>query len=363
MKLITYFICNVFIFTTLTTDCHRREANIATSIEASASVDDDIYPIVIDIREAMRNKTDYKLSDIVDSITYISIESSDEFIASVNTNMIRFSRNYIVAEHFYGSGTLMCFDRSGKFIGQIAKKGRGPGEYNWISDVAIDDQNDIVYVLSYGTMKIFKYSLQGAFLGEINTLPLNADKIIVDPTGLLLVHFPNWRGNLEYSCLLLDSKGDTLDMLKNNIFYSHGDTRKAYQTEGIRYIYNDLMHIKSKGDTLLVVKNNRFIPKYVFDTGVKRSNMTISEYDEMISFRTINETDDNVFFQFQLDKRWYSAYYDKKSGKAFSVPSGDFSTQNRITQLPSPKRRRVGNRLKPTEDYDMLKSSSVSLSF
>ena len=286
------------------------------------TLNDVSFPIIIDINEALRNKIGYKLSDIVDSIAYIAIVSSPEYPeGSVNTNKIKISQNFIIAESYWRSGVLVCFDKNGKYFKKISQKGRGPGEYNSIKDVAIDEENDIVYVLSSWEKKIFKYSFQGKFLGAINLSDV-ADKIDVGSSGRLLVHFPNYSGNLQYSCLLIDYSGKTVNKLQNHIFYNLNSERKIFENEGISYIYNDQIHIKNKSDTLFVVENDQFRPKYIFNTGVKYpNNMMQLEYDQIIPFRYIMETDGKVFFNFRLNQKWYDAYYDKNLRKAFSAPS------------------------------------------
>ena len=279
------------------------------------------YPVVIDIKEAVRNAIEYKLSDVIDSISYIPLESFiGDYVTSVNPNMIKISQNYIVAENYFGGTEVLCFDRTGKFTSVIARRGRGPGEYNRLDDVAIDEKNGIVYVLSRNERKIFKYSFEGNFSGSLD-LFRPADRIIVSPAGQLLVHFLNWTGDLQYSCFLLNNDGHIVNMLENNIFYRLSAEKRLmmFAYESVCYIYNNQIHIKDKCDTLYVVENDRFIPKYIFNDGIKNSNnMTQSEYDEKMSIHYFYETNNHVLFNFRFNEKWYNAYYDKTVGKTFA---------------------------------------------
>jgi hypothetical protein len=274
--------------------------------------------VTIDVIEAGRNGIDYKLSDVADSITYIPVESFiGDYVTSLNANVLKISSNYIASENFPFGGDLVLYDRNGKFIRKIAQKGDGPGEYKSIRDVAIDEENALIYVLSHHPNKVFKYSLEGVF-ERIIDLPARADKIAVSPSGRLLVHFPNWMGNLQYSCLLFDNKSDIVGKLKNNILYELGAGRSRWFDEGCYYIYNDRIHIKGVCDTLYVIENDRFIPKYVFDTGDNHSNrMTQAEYDGKIRFYYIFETDLRILFSFRSGESWYVGYYDKAHRKTF----------------------------------------------
>ena len=312
-SLILYSLCIIGLMILLT-GCRNKKNNTYNSTE---------YPIIININEAVKNKIDFKLSEVVDSISYIPVESIiGDYVTYLAATLLKFGENYIISENYEGGGDVVCFDRSGKFVGKIARRGQGPGELPgmMIGELAIDEKHEIVYVLpGFSYNKIYKYDLKGSFLGEI-ALMHQAEKIAVSPSGQLLVHFPNWTGDLEYSCLLFDHEGNIVNKLKNNIFYKFNE-KKGRSREGLCYIYNDQIHVKDKCDTLFVVDNNSFQPKYVFNTGKNHSNnITQQEYDEKITFYTIFETDDKVLFHFQLNERWYNAYYDKNKRKAFSSP-------------------------------------------
>ena len=308
-------IFSILIVILLVAGCREKKNNIADTYT-------DVVPIIIDIKEAIQNKVDYKYSDILfDSITFIPLECFiDDFVLALdNSSIMRITPNFFFVQGKSGRTPLLCYDHNGKFIRKIAERGPGPGEFGRLRDVAVDEEKGIVYVLDRSDKKIYKYNFEGVFLEVIN-LSNHADKIAVNLAGQLLIHFPNWDGDLQYSCLLFDNKGDTINKLNNNIFYGLDAERTKFGYEGLRYIYNDRIHVKGKSDTLYVVENNRFIPKYIFSTGEKLSKkLSRVEYDEKISISYIHETDSKVFFHFGIDKTGYWSYYDKKTGKAFSA--------------------------------------------
>jgi len=287
------------------------------------------HPIIIDLNEAIRNKIDYKLSDIIDSITYIAVESIiDNYITYLNANMLKISDKYIISENFAGGGDLVLFDRNGRFIRKIANRGQGPDEYNWINDIAIDEKNEIIYVLSLN--KLFKYNLEGVFKGIIDLTGVTdfvnrAHKIVINPSGQILVNFGNQTGDLQYRCLLLDQNGNIINVLKNYLFYTLDPNITARYPQGTYYIYNDQIHIKNICDTLFVLENNRFHPKYIFKSTENQSNnITHLEFEEKINqfgFGNVFETNSKVIFRFCLNKKWYDGYYDKNKGKAYSSAS------------------------------------------
>ena len=76
-----------------TTSCSHKKNDAVYSSE---------YPIIIDINEAMRKKTNYKLSDVVDSITYIPVESIiGDYVTSLDPNSLKFGNAYIITSDYF----------------------------------------------------------------------------------------------------------------------------------------------------------------------------------------------------------------------------------------------------------------------
>jgi hypothetical protein len=97
-----------------------------------------------------------KLSDIALSVDKVLLESNE---ASLITRIqgIAMTDQYLFVND---AGTrVLQFDSSGKFIKQIGRAGRGPGEYLGIISLAIDSNNKLVYVASF--RKIFCYDFSG----------------------------------------------------------------------------------------------------------------------------------------------------------------------------------------------------------
>lgn len=61
-----------------------------------------------------------------------------------------------------GNGVFL-FNKSGKFIKRIGKKGSGPGEYISPADMTLDLKKQKLYLLDSQTQRILKYSISGAY--------------------------------------------------------------------------------------------------------------------------------------------------------------------------------------------------------
>jgi hypothetical protein len=83
---------------------------------------------VIDISASINNEgATMLLSEIVDDITFIPLETTDECLIG-RIRSIYFSNNYLVIIDA-DPNQILLFDTTGKFVRTIGNKGQGPGEY------------------------------------------------------------------------------------------------------------------------------------------------------------------------------------------------------------------------------------------
>lgn len=128
------------------------------------------------------------LSTIVEDCKLIRFEDKDE--ALFKLWMVTVTDNYIGVRP-YGS-PFKLFDRSGKYLGDIGKKGNGPGEYNIaIYDEVIDEKNKRIYFAPFTGDKILVYDLSGKHIKDIK-LPFSVQKpkISVSDNIITIVHMP-----------------------------------------------------------------------------------------------------------------------------------------------------------------------------
>jgi hypothetical protein len=112
------------------------------------------------------------LSEIVDSVKYIRLENTDSsMLGSIREIVIK--RKYIyVADKTHQS--IFLFDKQGKFVAKLSKKGQGPDEYRLLGPFFVDEDEDFIEVIDYKGAKsrLLKYSIQNFdFLG---VKPFNA---------------------------------------------------------------------------------------------------------------------------------------------------------------------------------------------
>jgi len=109
--------------------------------------------------------TTIKLSQIVDNITIVALETVDEAMLSGSSMLI--GNEYILANR---GNEIYQFARDGNFIRIIAKKGRGPEEIPSMGkniSFNINEVLDLLYITCVDDIYLYKLS-SGTFLGKKN---------------------------------------------------------------------------------------------------------------------------------------------------------------------------------------------------
>lgn len=123
-----------------------------------------------------------KMSQIVDNVTVVALETVDEAMLSGSSMLI--GNEYFLANR---GNEIYQFARDGKFIRVIAKKGRGPEEIPSMGkniSYNINEELDLLYITCIDDIYLFKLS-SGAFFGKKN--------------------IPEFRGLKEARCITMTS--------------------------------------------------------------------------------------------------------------------------------------------------------------
>lgn len=119
----------------------------------------------VDLAGAVHNVVDLNLSDYATSIDYIPIGLQD----SVLLTDVAYNRFYVDNEHVFVVAprleTIYMFDKTGKFIKSVGKRGRAKGEYSVTRGIVSDSDAGILVV--QGGSEVVIYSLEdGACVGD-----------------------------------------------------------------------------------------------------------------------------------------------------------------------------------------------------
>jgi 6-bladed beta-propeller len=98
-----------------------------------------------------------KLSQFTNNIKYVLLENKENLTVVSNTK-VDISDNMILIGHTTGC---ILYDIDGHFISKIGNKGRGPGEYPYITNLSIGKNNKI-YLSD--TENLYEYKKDGSFV-------------------------------------------------------------------------------------------------------------------------------------------------------------------------------------------------------
>ena len=124
-------------------------------------------PKVIDVASSIGQGRVVNLSEIADSIEYIPLETNEESLVGTPGSGLFYESGLVyLLEAKVGSDALKVFNKNGAFVRQISRCGRGPQEYESISDLTIDSKTGILLIRSYFN-KIVEYTSEGQFIRDI----------------------------------------------------------------------------------------------------------------------------------------------------------------------------------------------------
>jgi hypothetical protein len=119
---------------------------------------DDIIPV--DVTTTNYPKKELILQDFMD-VEYIPLETSDDFL---NQGFVQdVGKNFILVKNRNADGDIFVYDRTGKILRKINRKGQGGEEYTFILGITLDEDNNEMFVNSHSTRKIQVYDLYGNF--------------------------------------------------------------------------------------------------------------------------------------------------------------------------------------------------------
>ena len=133
----------------------------ANEIMSESAINFEETPITVDVI-ANYPKKELKLQDFMD-VEYIPLETSREFVCQGRVRAI--GEKFIVVMNEIVDGDIFIFDRNGKGLRKINRRGNGPEEYldALPSNVLLDEDNDELIIYDHYTRKIIVYDLYGKF--------------------------------------------------------------------------------------------------------------------------------------------------------------------------------------------------------
>ena len=294
------------------------------------------YPIHIPFEEGMEVEREVKLSEIADSVEYIRLETTDNglvkyFKASL---MRRTSKYYIFGE----MQNVIQFTRNGKFVRNIGRRGQGPGEYNYIRQVDVDEKTGKVYI--YSNRRIHVYDLEtGKYLQTIKPGHPETLSILMQNDSTIIGYVDNSYGQQKTKAYISNLNGEILhEYTRHDLFEVKGG---AYMVGGAQdfYLsqYHDMINLKEyENDTVYTITPEGLQKRYIIDTGkygIKQEHTFAALHGNEAAYNrlaaeylryAVLETENYLFLPYA---NWAGsernspkmAMYDKRTGECYRV--------------------------------------------
>lgn len=219
--------------------------------------------------------------------------------------------------------SIVIYDKSGKYNSSISKKGRGPGEYLYISDFMFDESTKEITICDNDRLK--KYSFNGDFLSEqkfdsrISKILRMADGNLVSEKSL-----PTDNPQTNFHLRILSNKLEVLDK-RLPIIQSGGP---GFGIEGQTYrtaLNKDYVYFFSyTGDTIFHISGNIIKPVYLlkYDRKIITTTDGTGTYksDPNESYRQLGyyEIGDISLLLFNYKDKGYCFSFNQQTGQSKS---------------------------------------------
>jgi hypothetical protein len=223
----------------------------------------------LELEKVLQDFTEVKLSSIAKQVEYVALDTLSRSFIGMAGKIIVLPNSILISDTHPAHSGLYLFDRHGKFIRQIGQQGQGPGEYFQISDVTVDMQKKLIYVLTNIKETLLEYNFSGDFIKA--SLPKASTVNVCYFNKQLFYHYPSnlgffGRGN-TYQLTVIDEKGKVIGkfhpMNKQLMEYAN-----PFIEEAAFSISNDkLFYHIPKGDTVYQVTEKGESPYMILNFG------------------------------------------------------------------------------------------------
>lgn len=315
--------------------CSRSSTNETSNVDS-----------VIEIDLFSETKSTVKgLSDFAKNIEYIPLQTTKSSLIGPNPLKIIKTNNRIYILNSGFDAEILCFDVNGKFLFKINNKGRGPQEYDFVTDFDVSSDNRNLAILSSSTRKFLTYGISDSGFNFQRSIKLKDPAPwrvnLVPDNDKAIMAIPSWTGTETTLSLLINTSGDTLNFKSNGYKYNkiQKSQGRSISISGL-LVYNSGKFACFKeefSDTVFYVdaKDNSFKPRILFNTHGTFFTPEMKAGSEKIKNNTttyipnVFETSRYVFYWYYtliVEKNIINLYgfiFDKKTETKYKFDIGE----------------------------------------
>ena len=123
---------------------------------------DVLFEYSLEDISAINLNEEYPLDSLVDEMTVIPLETKDYCLIN-DVTFLKESKDYYFV-YTEKTSRLFQFDKSGRYVATISRKGQGPEEYLSVKKIMLDEDNQELYLMDYMGRKMKVFGFDGSFL-------------------------------------------------------------------------------------------------------------------------------------------------------------------------------------------------------
>lgn len=281
----------------------------------------------------------YSISELVDSIKLIFLDSSDECILGLIDKILITENNIYIVNVSKGK-EVVIFDNNGRFVNRI-KQGQGPGEINNFGGLYFDKNTKQLIV--HNNYNLNFYTPEGRFIKEEN-VPFAFQEFISTKNGYIFYQqfsFVNKHLKAhENSSIIITDKSFNI---KSSALTINNKTPMGINGNYMLPFKDEIIIKKTFCDTIYSLnESNKLYAKYILNLGkneIPKDKMEITDYVDferkVISKNYVRftgeylETSTHQFFRI-YHKGYTTIFRDKRTGnlKGGNTINWSFDTPN-----------------------------------
>lgn len=286
---------------------------------------------IIDVEHAFANKGNLKLDQLIDSITYIPLETEEDCMLPRFSHCIS-SKQYIIVNGFRN---IYLFKKStGAFVKEIGKFEKSPFGYrNTLATNPYLENSNLLFAKDWDD-SYCAYNFDGDKCLKINA-PKEVTSVAFLNDSVFVGYHYNLDGIQKKKITTFNKDGEIFKTFPNYLSYKDDSKSVSYSgLEGMFFKYNEDMFFKEIfNDTIFHVTKNELTPRAVFNMGkfsppYEQKEILVNEKTNLNGersrpmdnyFETSNLCESSRFILFQIKYKTinYFGYYDKIKKKTF----------------------------------------------
>lgn len=164
------------------------------------------------------------MSELVDSLRIVRLETTEEGLVPGYSN-VWCGDKYIL---ILGNTVILQFTADGKYIRQLVKQGRAPGEFTALSGFVVDEKQEKFYFCDWSG-RLSEYNmLDGTFIGSVHLDYVMTNALLMDDGTITYIPYISLDDTSNYDLCRITQDGKLVDGVKSPEFTGRDYTSNNY---------------------------------------------------------------------------------------------------------------------------------------